>query len=122
MTLEDFADSFSLTELSYDTTVVEVEMSKDTATRKFYVPVHGANGFHAMAAACGFLVEVAEQEYLIEKGEEYTDVDSDFTILLYDDYQGTEVEVYSEGLFMSEFIGDLINAVRIVEREQYYVG
>lgn len=116
MTLEDFADSFSHAELSYDTTVVEVEMRKDTASRKFYVPVQYANGFHAMAAACGFLVEVAEQEYLVENNEEYVDIDGDYVILLHDEYQGTEVEVHSEGLFMSEFIGELITCVRIVER------
>lgn len=122
MTLEDFADSFNPTQLSYDATVVEVEMRKDTATRKFYVPVQGANGFHAMFAACSFLVEVAEEEYLIENDEEYVDIDGDYVILLHDEYQGTEVEVHSEGLFLSEFIGELITSVRVVEQERYYVG
>lgn len=121
MKMEDFADRIIPTEIHYDT-VVEVEMRKDTASRKFYVPAHGLNGFHAMLSVCRFLVDLAEEEYLIENDEEYADVDGDYTVLLYDDYRGTEVEVHSEGLLMSEFIGDLITCVRVIDLKQYYDG
>lgn len=113
MMLEAFADTFNLLEVGAGGVVVKVHVQHSTAFRNFFVPVLGATGYAAMSLACKHLLDVMHADYLTEHGEEYIDVDSNYTVNMYD---GDDlIEVHSEGELLDVFLSNLITELKVIE-------